>query len=251
MAIESGATHAGQIMGIVAGAVRDVTRELGDWATDVFEMRDAARRADADSVNAGDRTPRPPDAGSVRGVFAPALGRPGARRFTSPGIAASYVSLTPPCDDTWRHACIGDRRRRAVRDALRRALTLGRLRGARRRRRLEGLARRRDEAGRDRPRRDDARRRRARGMPAAARPGRSHPDPDAYRARRGLRSHRGLDAGADDYLVKPFDLGELTARMRALLRRGSAEPTATRLASASSSSTRTGTAPKSATRSPS
>ncbi|AOY84602.1 response regulator transcription factor [Moorena producens JHB] len=30
----------------------------------------------------------------------------------------------------------------------------------------------------------------------------------------------GLDAGADDYLVKPFDLGELSARMRALLRRG-------------------------------
>lgn len=30
---------------------------------------------------------------------------------------------------------------------------------------------------------------------------------------------RGLDAGADDYLVKPFDLGELNARLRALLRR--------------------------------
>ncbi len=32
----------------------------------------------------------------------------------------------------------------------------------------------------------------------------------------------GLDAGADDYLVKPFDLGELQARLRALLRRGGA-----------------------------
>ncbi|KFE54434.1 response regulator [Pseudomonas syringae] len=29
----------------------------------------------------------------------------------------------------------------------------------------------------------------------------------------------GLDAGADDYLVKPFDLSELKARLRALLRR--------------------------------
>jgi two-component system, OmpR family, copper resistance phosphate regulon response regulator CusR len=30
----------------------------------------------------------------------------------------------------------------------------------------------------------------------------------------------GLDAGADDYLVKPFDFGELLARLRALVRRG-------------------------------
>ena len=34
----------------------------------------------------------------------------------------------------------------------------------------------------------------------------------------------GLDAGADDYLTKPFDFGELLARLRALTRRGGEVP---------------------------
>lgn len=40
-------------------------------------------------------------------------------------------------------------------------------------------------------------------------------------ARDGVDSRiEGLDCGADDYLVKPFDFGELLARLRALIRRG-------------------------------
>lgn len=38
---------------------------------------------------------------------------------------------------------------------------------------------------------------------------------------------KGLDAGADDYLSKPFDMGELAARLRALVRRASGKVSAT------------------------
>jgi two-component system copper resistance phosphate regulon response regulator CusR len=40
----------------------------------------------------------------------------------------------------------------------------------------------------------------------------------------------GLDSGADDYLVKPYDFGELLARLRALIRRGAQPLVSERLA---------------------
>ena len=74
--------------------------------------------------------------------------------------------------------------------------------------------------------------RRARSRPAAAvRPGLlrgcarrqqgAGVDPD--RARPVEDRIKGLDGGADDYLVKPFDLHELAARLRALVRRSRGE----------------------------
>jgi hypothetical protein len=44
---ESAATHVGRIATIVSGAVREVTHELGEWASDVFEAREAATKAAA------------------------------------------------------------------------------------------------------------------------------------------------------------------------------------------------------------
>jgi hypothetical protein len=49
---ESAASHVGRIATIIAGAVREVTHELGDWASDAFEMRDAAGRAEGDGPDA-------------------------------------------------------------------------------------------------------------------------------------------------------------------------------------------------------
>ena len=45
---ESAAEHVGKIATIITDAVRDIARELGDWFTDVVEMREAAQRAKED-----------------------------------------------------------------------------------------------------------------------------------------------------------------------------------------------------------
>ena len=44
-AVEAGATAVGQVTSIVAHAVKDVAGAVGSFATEVFEIRDSARRA--------------------------------------------------------------------------------------------------------------------------------------------------------------------------------------------------------------
>jgi len=46
---EAVATTTGTVAGIVTTAVRDVTRAVGTLATDLFEIREAARRAEEES----------------------------------------------------------------------------------------------------------------------------------------------------------------------------------------------------------
>lgn len=50
---ESAATHVGRIATIVSGAVREIAHELGEWASDAFEMREAAQRAAEDDPSEG------------------------------------------------------------------------------------------------------------------------------------------------------------------------------------------------------
>lgn len=46
--VEAAATTVGSVATIVTGAVRDVARTLGGFGTELFEIRDAARRARAE-----------------------------------------------------------------------------------------------------------------------------------------------------------------------------------------------------------
>lgn len=50
-AAESVVTTTGVVAGIVVGAVRDVTRAVGSLATDLFELREAAGRAQHDTAD--------------------------------------------------------------------------------------------------------------------------------------------------------------------------------------------------------
>jgi hypothetical protein len=43
--VEAAATAVGQVTTIVTGAVRDVAKAVGGFATELFEIRDAARKA--------------------------------------------------------------------------------------------------------------------------------------------------------------------------------------------------------------
>jgi hypothetical protein len=52
---ESAADHVGRIAMILTGAVREIAHEMGEWASDAFEMRDAADKAAADESRV--RTP--------------------------------------------------------------------------------------------------------------------------------------------------------------------------------------------------
>ena len=51
--LSAGADTVASVTGIVAGAVRDVVDAMGGFATEVFEIRDAARRAREEAVQQG------------------------------------------------------------------------------------------------------------------------------------------------------------------------------------------------------
>jgi len=43
--VEAGAQTVGQVMSIITGAIRDVTKAVGGFATDAFEIREGVRKA--------------------------------------------------------------------------------------------------------------------------------------------------------------------------------------------------------------
>jgi len=64
--VQAAAGTVGQVASIVTTAVRDVAGVLGGFATEIFEIRDSARRASADQVSdqiADPATARPEDVG--------------------------------------------------------------------------------------------------------------------------------------------------------------------------------------------
>lgn len=48
VAVESGAERVGRVSGVITAAVADITGEVGGWFTDVFEILDAAEKAEDD-----------------------------------------------------------------------------------------------------------------------------------------------------------------------------------------------------------
>jgi hypothetical protein len=52
--VEAAATAVGQVTTILTGAVRDVARAVGGFATEMFEIRDAARKAASENRRSTD-----------------------------------------------------------------------------------------------------------------------------------------------------------------------------------------------------
>ena len=48
---ESAAEHVGKIATIITAAVQDIAKELGDWVSDVIEMREASQKAREDTAD--------------------------------------------------------------------------------------------------------------------------------------------------------------------------------------------------------
>jgi len=57
--VEATASAVGTVTTIVTGAVRDIARAVGGYATEVFEIREAARRARADGEPVDDGVEQP------------------------------------------------------------------------------------------------------------------------------------------------------------------------------------------------